>query len=429
MTTPFPSPGAPAGPPAAPPVPAAAPAPGAASAPAAPPAHVGPVPASARAVAPDVARGLALLGIAIANATAHVVGGAVGIGSRPVDGSTLDRVVDGVVSLFVDRRTMPMFALLYGYGIGVVVRRRAAAWVPWDACRSDLLRRAGVLLAFGAAHVLLLFGGDILTAYGVAGLLAVTLVRASDRTLLVVAGVSLIAAGLVNGAMESLVVMAASWDGGEAIAMPVDQTVLAGVLTRVSAGVVAAPIGALVALPLLLLGLWAARREVLERPADHLPLLRRTVVVGLAVSVLGAVPHASSVAGLRDPSALDVLGTGTLHLITGAAGGVAFAALVGWVVAARGLTLATLGPVGRALRAVGTRSLTCYLLQSVLFVLPLAPWAGGLGVGMGSAQVVAWGVGVWLVTVVVAVSLEAAGRRGPAEALYRRLVYRAATAA
>ena len=37
--------------------------------------------------------------------------------------------------------------------------------------------------------------------------------------------------------------------------------------------------------------------------------------------------------------------------------------------------------------------------------------------------------GLGLVTGVVAVSLEAAGRRGPAEALYRRLVYRAAPAA
>jgi uncharacterized membrane protein YeiB len=222
MTTPFPSPGAPAGPPTAPPVPAAAAAPDAA-----PPARVGPVPAAARAVAPDVARGLALLGIAIANAVAHLAGGTIGLGARPLDGSTLDRVVDGVVSLFVDRRTMPMFALLYGYGIGVVVRRRAAAGVPWPACRSDLLRRAGVLVAFGAAHVLLLFGGDILTAYGLAGLLAVTLVRASDRTLLVVAGASLLAGGLLNGGLESLIVLAGEMGDQAALVRPLDETVLA----------------------------------------------------------------------------------------------------------------------------------------------------------------------------------------------------------
>ncbi|UZN04773.1 DUF418 domain-containing protein [Cellulomonas sp. S1-8] len=384
--------------------------------------RVDPVPTAQRAVAPDVARGLALLGIAIANSVIHLAGGAVGLGLRPVDSSAVDRAVDLVVSLFVDRRTMPMFALLYGYGIGVVVRRRAAAWVPWPACRADLLRRAAVLVAFGAAHVLLLFEGDILGAYGLAGLLAVAFVRASDRTLLVTAALVLPVTGLIGGAMGGGIVLKEMFGGAEFV-LPAEESPLLAVATRAMSGLVGAPLGAVVAVPLVLLGLWAARREILERPADHVRLLRRTTLVGLAVSVLGAVPFATAVARLRDPSALDAFGSAMLHEMTGVVGGVAFAALVGWVVAARGTTLTTLGPVGRALRAVGTRSLTCYLLQSVLFVLPLAAWAGGLGTHLGSAQVVAWAVGVWLVTVAVAVSLEAAGRRGPAEWLYRRLVY------
>ncbi|MBO0925870.1 DUF418 domain-containing protein [Cellulomonas sp. zg-ZUI199] len=389
--------------------------------------RVGPVPVASRAVAPDVARGLALLGIAIANAVVHLAGGAVGLGLRPVDSSTLDRTVDGVVSLLVDRRTMPMFALLYGYGIGVVVRRRAAAWVPWPACRADLLRRAALLVAFGVAHVLLLFEGDILGAYGLTGLLAVAFVRASDRALLVTSATVLVASGVVGGAMNGAIVLQEVFLG-EPFVIPVEESPLAALATRALSGLFGAPLGAFIALPLVLLGMWGARRSVLERPADHVRLLRRTAVVGLAVSVVGAVPFATAVARLRDPSTGDAIGSAILHEVTGAAGGVAFAALVGWVVAARGTTTAMLGPVGRALRAVGTRSLTCYLLQSVLFVLPLAAWAGGLGRDMGSAQVVAWAVGVWLVTVAVAVALEAAGRRGPAEWLYRRLVYGRSTA-
>ncbi len=391
----------------------------------APPATVvAPVPADRRAIAPDVARGLALLGIAIANSAIHLSGGTVGLGSRPVDASTLDRVVNGVVSLFVDRRTMPMFALLYGYGIGVVVRRRASAWVPWPACRADLLRRAGALIAFGAVHLVLLFEGDILAAYGLAGLLAVAFVRASDRALLITAALVLPLGGLLTGAMESLVLVVDSFGAQGALDVPATDSVGMALLVRITSGVFIAPLGAVIALPLILLGLWAARREILERPADHVRLLRRTALVGLAVSVVGAVPFASAVAGLRTPSAGDAFWSATAHLMTGAAGGVAFAALVGWVVAARGATTATLGPATRALRAVGARSLTCYLLQSVLFVLPLAPWAGGLGSSLGTAQVAAWALGVWLVTVAVAVALDAAGRRGPAEWLYRRMVYR-----
>lgn len=387
-------------------------------------ASVGPVPAERRAVAPDVARGLALLGIALANSVTHLAGGQIGLGMRPVDSSALDRFVDGLVSLFVDRRTMPMFALLYGYGIGVVVRRRAAAWVPWPVCRTDLLRRAAVLVGFGAVHVVLLYEGDILGAYGLAGLLAVAFVRASDRTLLVTAVAVLPVVGVLGAALATAPLLTGAFGAEGFVELPVEDSALAALATRMLSGVVVGPLGAVVALPPVLLGLWAARREILERPADHVRLLRRTALVGLAVSVLGAVPFASAVARLRDPSLGDAFGAALLHEVTGVAGGAAFAALVAWTVAARGTTLATLGPVGRTLRAVGTRSLTCYLLQSVLFVLPLAAWSGGLGLHLSSAQVVAWAVGVWLVTVVVAVVLEAAGRRGPAEWAYRRLVYR-----
>lgn len=412
----------PSTPPSAPPPGTTAPHPPRVGAPHATAVQVEPLPLSRRAVAPDVARGLALLGIAIANAATHLTGGAVGLGMRPLDSSVLDRAVDGIVSLFVDRRTMPMFALLYGYGIGVVVRRRAAARVPWPAARADLLRRAAVLLAFGATHVVLLFEGDILGAYGLAGLLAVAFVRASDRTLLVAAALALPVAGVVGGALGAATALKDAF-GLDPFVVPAEGSALLAMAMRAVSGLFVGPLGALIAFPLILLGLWAARRELLERPADHLAFLRRTALVGLTVSVLGALPFATAVARLRDPSTFDALGSGILHELTGAAGGIAFAALVGWVVGARGTTITTLGRPGRALRAVGTRSLTCYLLQSVLFVLPLAPWAGGLGVGMGSAQVVAWAVGVWLVTVAVAVALEAAGRRGPAESLYRRLVY------
>ncbi|MFS0703201.1 DUF418 domain-containing protein [Cellulomonas sp. 179-A 9B4 NHS] len=387
---------------------------------------VAPVALADRAVAPDVARGLALLGIAIANSVLHLWGVQVGAGSRPVDGSTLDRVVDGVVSLFVDRRTMPMFALLYGYGIGVVVRRRAAAWVPWPACRADLLRRAAWLVVFGVVHILLLFGGDILAIYGVAGLVAVPLVRAPGRRLAVVGGIALVVSGVLMGAVQTLAAWSATQPdlmGQSDVLASSESSVLGAMLLR-SASVLIAPLGAVAALPLVLLGLWFARRGVLEDPAAHLPLLRRWVVGGLAVSVVGGLPMALAVARVWAPDAGELFGVAALHEVSGTAGGVAFAALVAWVVVARRSTVATLGPAGRALRAVGVRSLTCYLLQSVLFVLPLAAWAGGLGEHLSSAGVVAWAVGVWLVTVAVAVALERAGRRGPAEVLYRRLVYR-----
>jgi uncharacterized protein len=77
-----------------------------------------------------------------------------------------------------------------------------------------------------------------------------------------------------------------------------------------------------------------------------------------------------------------------------------------------------------ALAAVGKRSLSCYLAQSVLFAPVLAAWGLGLGAHLHSATMALYATGVWLATVVLAYLLERAGQRGPAEVLLRRLAYR-----
>jgi uncharacterized protein len=98
--------------------------------------------------------------------------------------------------------------------------------------------------------------------------------------------------------------------------------------------------------------------------------------------------------------------------------------IVGWAVAVRARRgdPAT-GPVLGALVAVGRRSMTCYLLQSVPFAILLEPWSLALGVGAGTARIALIAIGVWLVTVAVAVALERRGIAGPAERAIRRLSY------
>lgn len=388
----------------------------------------GPVTTAERSLAPDIARGLALLGIAVANSAIHVSGVDLGPGSRPVDGSALDRAVNLVVALFVDRRTLPMFAVLFGYGLALVLRRQLAAGASLPQGRLLLLRRCLWLGVFGAAHILLLFLGDILLAYALTGVVLVAFLHRADRTLLAWAGALLVPVFLFYGLFAGL----EGVDVGAGAEVPglSGETALGalGLRALVLAGyVVLGPVSVATTLTMMLLGAWAARRRLLEAPHEHLPLLRRLVAVGFAVSVLGGLPYALCVARVLEPGPV-VLGLlGGLHGVTGVAGGVAFAALVALVIGTRLAPSGVAAPprgVVRALRAVGARSLTCYLAQSVLFVLPLAPWAGGLGVGMSSTQVVAWAVGVWLVTVVLALALDAAGRSGPMEVLLRRLVYR-----
>jgi len=228
---------------------------------------------------------------------------------------------------------------------------------------------------------------------------------------------------------------------GDTSWLPFDQrTVLGDLLWRVIAlaGLVfTAPFTVAMLLPLAAIGTLLGRRRVLEQPERHVVLLRRLTLAGFPISILGALPLVLAAIGVWQPGEGLLYLLGMLHGTTGIAGALAFFGLVGWWAAGRaerassgaGATGRAVGPgaqpgfVLSALVAVGRRSLTCYLLQSVLFVVLLKPWALGLGVEAGTLRVALIAVGVWLATVVVAVVLERRSTPGPAEQLLRRLSY------
>ena len=87
--------------------------------------------------------------------------------SYPAGLTGLDGVVAGVQLVLVDGRAYPLFGLLFGYGLGQLAARRAAAGVEERAVVRLVRRRGWWLVAIGAAHVVLLWSGDIVAAYGV----------------------------------------------------------------------------------------------------------------------------------------------------------------------------------------------------------------------------------------------------------------------
>lgn len=387
----------------------------------APVASAGPTSAAERSLAPDLLRGIALLGIALANSVSFIVGRPTGPLGRPTDGTALDHVADVLVGTLVDNRAFPLFTMLFAYGFAVILRRQAAAGVDGPRARRLLLRRSAWLMVFGALHVVLLFDGDILLSYGILGLALAALYRASDRVFRVLVWAPAIVFLVVAGA-DGL-----TGDDGSGSLLGGDGTFLgdlAGRAITLAGLVVATPVlvGSLV--PLAAVGVLLGRRRVLEDPAAHLPLLRTLALVGMPVSVLGALPLVLAAVGAiaADPVALYLLGV--LHGATGVGGALGLLGLVGWAVAARARRgHPAPGPGLGALVAVGRRSMTCYLLQSVLFAILLEPWSLGLGVGAGTARIALIAIGVWLVTVAVSVALERAGRAGPAEWAIRRLAY------
>jgi uncharacterized protein len=382
-----------------------------------PPVVRGPVTGSERSLAPDLARGVMLAFIALANTPLFLYDRPIGRRMHLVEDGLADRVTTFVITTFVDGRAYPMFAALFGYGMVQLLHRQLAAGGTPTTASWLLWRRNGWLLLFGFVHALVLFPGDILGAYAVAGWLTLTVIHTSDRRLLLAAA-ALVIPVVVLGSTTGLVpapeaTMVAGLDNTDPVGAAV---------TRVTDWTQSSPFTVFIVLLPMALGIWAGRRRFLEEPERHRTLLRRVAVVGLTAAVVGGLPLSLTVARV-----LPSYGTGTdlafgaLHSLSGVAGGLGYAALIGLVAARlRGRA----GAATTAIAACGARSLTCYLAQSVVFVLVLTAGVGGLGGTVGSAGAAVLALATWALTVVGADVLRRLGRRGPAEVLLRRLTYR-----
>jgi uncharacterized protein len=384
-------------------------------------ATAGPVGARERALAPDLARGLMLALIALANSVVYLHGRPYGVRQHIVETGLLDRLVSVVTVTLVDARAYPMFAALFAYGIVQIHQRQRAAGRTEPETRSLLRRRSRWLIVFGFAHALLLFPGDILALYGVTGFLLIALTRVSDRTLLVAAGLWLVVVAVVQGAAYTM-----PSDGGRSFFWSFETADPLAALVLRPVEWLMTPAGLVGVGSAVLAGTWAARRGVLTDPAAHRRLLVRTSVIGLILAVAGGLPVALAVGHFWEPSGLLALwGLSAVHAVTGIAGGLGYAALIALAALRIGERP---GPITRALAATGERSLTFYLFQSVVFVVLLTPlpYALGLGSSLGTAATAALAVTTWLVSVLIADAMRRRGVRGPAEVALRRLTYRSA---
>ncbi|WP_460748170.1 DUF418 domain-containing protein [Myceligenerans cantabricum] len=333
-----------------------------------------------------------------------------------VDGVRLpglgDRLTVFFEDLLVNHRARPMFVLLFGYGLAQLALRRRDRGDGWGTVRRLVRRRGTWLLVLGLLHVALLFY-DVLTMYGIASLVLAEALTWSDTRLLQTVQLSLIGVAVAFAVYGVL-----SATEGFSLAIGPDAPIFAPV-ERIGEWLRMAAFMTWQVLPGVLLGIWAARRRILEEPHRHQVLLGQVAVVGLGASVLGGVPFALMDSGFwTGPTAVVAGCAAVVHGVTGYAGGVGAAALVG-LVALRVPVPAH--PVVVAIQALGQRSLTFYLFQSVAFVALMAPFALGLGGEVRYVGAAGIALGTWVVSLAGAYWLHRAGHRGPAEDLLRRL--------
>lgn len=374
----------------------------------------GSVLAKERLLAPDLARGFMLLIIALAHAPLLL--------DRQDGGGVIDKAVNFVSILFVDNRGLPLFAILLGYGLAMMVNRQLSAGTLEVESKRLLRRRGSFLLLFGFVHTVIIGGIDILAFYGFSTLLIGWILfrqnRVLNRAILLVSLFFLFLLPVVWIGMAH--VMNASGVSMETLGQSNSESYIETTLFNL----ISFPFMILIQLfmyPMLLpilIGVWAARHNLLL--VGNRKHLVRIAVIGTSISILGGLPLALDGTPLWSSSPTIEGLFIALQMITGLAGGIGYAAIFGLI----GSFASRTGLMVRSLTALGQRSLTFYVFIEALLVITLSPVGFGLGRVLHSTGAVIIAVFVWLTSLLLAMMMEYKGMRGPLDALLRRLIYR-----
>lgn len=354
----------------------------------------------------DALRALALFGVVVVNVYGYPTAPLrFAVLDADPAASTFDRLLDGLVGALLIAKAYPVLTFLFGYSLVLADRRGAHS-------RTRLKRLAGL----GAVHGALLYFGDILLPYAVAGWWATLQLR---------------------GRLTSLKRQLIAW-WGVALILSVGLTMLAAVFPADPSALAAEPSFAdtedwrawsalnvttwlitvsssLLLLPqlmaLVLLGVFAARLRLLTHRRWQVPLHRwagRALVVALAANAAMAlclVLPSAQASGVN-------LWVASLTWPIGPALGLA---AMGWVTSHwRGQRSAEL----LGLAALGRRTLSVYLVSSLAAVLLLS--GPGKALPLDRLGLLALAGGLWIAAWGWAQWAERRGWRGPAEAWIAR---------
>ena len=387
-------------------------------------------PTSERIHALDVLRGVAVAGILFANVLVFF-----GLFAMPPDRAAAlptasrDAVVLFVEKVLVDGKFYSVFSLLFGIGFGLQLARGGEAALP------RFRRRLRILLAIGALHAFLIWGGDILMLYALLGFTLPWFARKTNRALLRWTVI------LFAVPTALYVAMLTVWTIVASVAPPPSQAdagVPAGILTYFEAmgrgGVKDAFMGNLVfvairwadliatvrfpkVLGMFVLGLMIVRTGLAQAPSDHRATLVRWSLlgwgVGLPMNVIAVL------AFHRWPYLPPSLG-GFLGVVTQAVGvpmlALGYAATVALLVVHRQRLVNVFAPVGRM-------ALTNYLMHSIICVVLSYGFGLGLWWRIGASAAMAIAAAIIVVQIPLSAWWLSRYRYGPVEWIWRRLAY------
>lgn len=384
-----------------------------------------------------------LLLVAIANVS--VWAGAVGPNTFT---SGVDEIVVLLRAGFVDNHVYPLFAILFGFGLMTLVRRRRRSYVDaavqslnqntlvsaslgaevsvaeqFDrqatrAARRLLLVRAFFLLLVALIHGLF-FPPEMTGAFALICLIVgAVIARERFRSLLVVGGVLAVVGSLAEiiagayGLMDYVPVRSAySLEGAFTGSWFLGNLVQWSNLTLAFAFLSMSLVG-------IAVGAWLATTDIMASPGQHRVFLEGLAGGGLLLGFLGSLP-----VGLISAEMMNAKISAWMVPVAQISG---FAGALGWL-SLLTLFAGSLSMTGELrgvrwfLAAGGRRSLTVYVFQSVIFMIVFLDLRSvKSNISELSALLIA--IGVWLATMALAVLCEQMRWVGPLEALLRLLV-------
>ncbi|MFE8696043.1 DUF418 domain-containing protein [Cytobacillus sp. FJAT-53684] len=373
-----------------------------------------------RAISLDLARGFMLLLIVLAHAPLYLYTSEPGIMSRPESLGFIDTIINTIGELLIDNRARPMFAVLFGYGLVMIFEKQLSKGKSIKETQKTIRRRCFYLILFGIILAVFIGGQDILMAYGIAGLMVIWLLPRGNKALIkatiLITLITMLYLPFIWGTfINDMGRYGFGTDFSEN-----DRYLQLFTETIISFPIIPVFIHFLFpVIPSVLIGIWAGRKRLLIDSHLYHTKLKKIASIGITISIIGALPLVMIDKGW-EPSFFAAGIIWAVHIITGMAAGIGYAALFGVI----GNSIKNPRWLTNSLTALGKRSLTFYVLNETLLVILLSPVAFDLGGRLTNTGVTLIAISVWILAVIFATILEKLHMNGPLETLMCRLVYR-----
>jgi uncharacterized protein len=390
-------------------------------------AELAPVAPRERVVTLDVLRGFALAGVLLANLYSLYSLRFAHRGAPPTE--TIDVIANSFIGVVVHSKAQTLLTFLFGFGFAAQLLRAEARGEP---VMGLYVRRMCTLFGIGWMHVLLLSWVDVTWGYALVGFALLAFVRVSNRARTAVAIVCVIVPSIVYA-----VPGVREWLHGILFASP-RQAYIQEYATAAKSGDRIAIMHAHATLALLwtfgggvlwylpwllgrfLFGFVAGSQRWFDRDgADRLPLFHKLLGFGALAAIPALVIQTLTQAGVL--SRQHSVGVEMLVSVLGEIGLLGQTALYVAVVVIL-MQRARWRRVLELLAPVGRMPLTTYLSQSAICTALFYGWGLDWDTPPPAATV-GLGLAIFAVQIAVAHAWLRVFRFGPAEWLWRRIVY------